>query len=56
MSEKLTVPLQVIMEERNVAAITRNYREVIDVESELSQALEDSGLARVINGKEVKII
>ena len=56
MSEKLTLPLQVIMEEKNVAAITRNYREVIDVESELLQALEDSGLARVINGKEVKII
>jgi hypothetical protein len=56
MNEKLTVPLHVITEEKNVAAISRNYREVIDVTNDVLQALEDSGLARVLNGKEVKII
>lgn len=50
------MPLHVLTEEKNVAAITRNYREVIDVTNDVLQALEDSGLARVLNGKEVKII
>ena len=56
MKPNLSLPLYLIAEERKIAAITNNEQQIVNVSSRLAQALQESAMARVVNGREVFII